>query len=84
MYLAVDDDGDQARHRVADGLDDLYGYFGLAGRLAPVAVAGTPDDVAAGLAEVAETGAQMILLNPIGHEHEQMERLVADVIPLLV
>ena len=84
VYLAVDDDGDRARRQVAEGLDDLYGYFGLASRLVPVAVAGTPDEVVAGLAEVADAGAQMILLNPIGHEHEQMERLVADVIPRLV
>jgi len=83
VYLAVDDDRDRARRRVAEGLDALYGYFGLAGRLAPVAVAGTPEEVADGLREVGAAGAEMLLLNPLGDERDQLERLVADVIPRL-
>jgi alkanesulfonate monooxygenase SsuD/methylene tetrahydromethanopterin reductase-like flavin-dependent oxidoreductase (luciferase family) len=52
-----------------------------------VPVSGTPNDVAAGLREVIDAGAQMILLNPVGddvaQDREQMERLAAEVIPQL-
>ncbi|GDY32275.1 hypothetical protein GTS_39080 [Gandjariella thermophila] len=47
------------------------------------AVAGTPDDCVRGLREVAEAGAEMILLNPLFDEAEQMERLAAEVLPHL-
>lgn len=36
-----------------------------------------------GLREVAEAGAEMILLNPLFDEAEQMERLAAEVLPHL-
>jgi len=36
-----------------------------------------------GLREVAEAGAALILLNPVFDEAEQMERLVAEVMPKL-
>jgi probable F420-dependent oxidoreductase len=83
VYLAVDDDGDRARASVAASLDALYGYFGLAGRLAPVAVAGTPDDVVAGLHAVVEAGAELVLLNPMRDDSEQLERLAAEIVPRL-
>ena len=50
-----------------------------------VPVSGTPDDVARGVCEVIDAGAELILLNPIGRtvaeDREQMERLAAEVIP---
>jgi hypothetical protein len=39
--------------------------------------------VVRGLREVAEAGAEPILLNPVFDEAEQMERLVAEVVPKL-
>ncbi|BBU24168.1 hypothetical protein MYXE_39580 [Mycobacterium xenopi] len=52
-----------------------------------VPVSGTPADVARGLREVIDAGAQMILLNPVGNDvaqdRQQMERLAAEVIPQL-
>jgi hypothetical protein len=42
-----------------------------------------PDACVRGLREVAEAGAELILLNPVFDEAEQMERLVADVMPKL-
>jgi alkanesulfonate monooxygenase SsuD/methylene tetrahydromethanopterin reductase-like flavin-dependent oxidoreductase (luciferase family) len=52
-----------------------------------VPVSGTPDDVVRGVREVIDAGAEMVLLNPVGEtvaeDREQMERLAADVIPLL-
>jgi hypothetical protein len=38
---------------------------------------------AQGLCDVAEAGAEVILLNPVFDEAEQMERLVAEVVPAL-
>ena len=84
VYIGVDDDAPRVRQRVATALDALYGHFGLAGRIAPVAVTGTVDDCVAGLGAVAEAGAELILLNPLFDEREQMERLASEVAPRLV
>jgi probable F420-dependent oxidoreductase len=83
VYLTIGDDPERARQRIAAALDDRYGYFGLRGRLAPVAVAGRPDAVVEGLREVAEAGAELILLDLLVDEAEQMERLAAEVLPQL-
>jgi hypothetical protein len=52
-----------------------------------VPVSGTAADVARGVREVVDAGAEMILLNPVGatvaEDREQMERLAAEVIPQL-
>ncbi len=84
VYLMIDDDPTQARRRVLDGLHRIYG--GMAG-IDDVPVSGTVDDVAAGLREVIDAGAETILLNPVGRDvaedREQMERLAAEVIPQL-
>ncbi len=82
VYLTVDDDPERARDRVVTGLRRVYGRMP---GIEDVPVAGTARDVARGLQEVADAGAQMILLNPLGvdvaQDREQMERLVADVLP---
>jgi probable F420-dependent oxidoreductase len=83
VYIAIDDDPARAQQRVAAALDRLYGNFDLAGRLLPVAVTGTAHDCVAGLHAVREAGAERILLNPLFDEREQMERLAAEVVPLL-
>lgn len=77
VYLAVDDDGARARRRVGAALHELYGR----GDLEAVAVFGPPEAVVTGLSAVAEAGAEMILLDPLFDEAEQMERLVAEVMP---
>ncbi|MBO0846317.1 MAG: LLM class flavin-dependent oxidoreductase [Nocardioides sp.] len=85
VYLAVDDDADRARAAVAEGLDRLYG--GAVPGIKDVPVCGTPQDVVAGLREVADAGAELLVLNPLGtsvaEDREQMERLAAEVIPQL-
>jgi probable F420-dependent oxidoreductase len=81
VYLDVDDDAERARERVSDALHRLYGEFGL--QLTPVAVFGPPDAVVRGLREVADAGAELILLNPLFDDAEQMERLAAEVLPHL-
>jgi alkanesulfonate monooxygenase SsuD/methylene tetrahydromethanopterin reductase-like flavin-dependent oxidoreductase (luciferase family) len=82
VYLAVDNDAQRARDHVNAGLHRMYGA--MAG-IEDVAVAGTADDVVVGLRAVEAAGAEMILLNPLGadvaDDREQLERLLADVIP---
>lgn len=84
VYLMVDDDSARARSRVLAGLHRIYGSFP---GIEDVPVCGTVDEVAGGLREVIDAGAEMILLNPVGatvdEDREQMERLAADVIPQL-
>lgn len=77
VYIAVDDDAERARHRIAGALERLYGRRGFE----PVAVTGPPQACIRGLREVAEAGAQLILLTPFFDEAEQMERLAAEVMP---
>ena len=84
VYLMVDDDADRARQRVLAGLHRIYGQWP---GIEAVPVSGTPDDVARGLREVIDAGAEMILLNPVGgtvaEDREQMERLAEAVLPRL-
>jgi probable F420-dependent oxidoreductase len=81
VYIAVDDDAERARATIVAGLERVYGDSGRG--LAPVAVSGTPDDCVKGLREVADAGAEMIVLNPLDDDAAQMERLTADVTPQL-
>jgi probable F420-dependent oxidoreductase len=81
VYIAVDDDVASARQRIASGLEHLYGASGPG--LAPVAVSGTPEDCIDGLCEVANAGAEMIVLNPVDDDSAQMERLAAEIVPHL-
>jgi alkanesulfonate monooxygenase SsuD/methylene tetrahydromethanopterin reductase-like flavin-dependent oxidoreductase (luciferase family) len=84
VYLMVDDDAARARERVLAGLRRIYGNMP---GIDSVPVSGTPDDVARGLREVIDAGAEMLLLNPVGGDvpenREQMEHLAAEVIPQL-
>jgi probable F420-dependent oxidoreductase len=80
VYIAVDEDAERAHQRMGDALVRIYGGdFGRS--LLPVAVTGPPDACVRGLREVAEAGAEMILVNPIFDQTEQMERLAAEVMP---
>lgn len=49
-----------------------------------MAVAGPPAACVAGLQEVADAGAETILLNPLVDDAEQIERFAAEVIPGLL
>ncbi|HZC52210.1 MAG TPA: LLM class flavin-dependent oxidoreductase [Mycobacterium sp.] len=84
VYLMIDDDAARARERMLAGLRRIYGEMS---GIDSVPVSGTPDDVARGLREVIDAGAQMLLLNPvatdIAENGAQMERLAAEVIPQL-
>lgn len=82
VYIAVDDNAAVARERIAAALERRYGYFGMT-NLAAVAVAGSVDDCITGLREVADAGAELILLNPLYDELGQMRRLASEVMPYL-
>lgn len=81
IYVVVDDDAERARRRTADALVGIYGGFGRS--LEPAAVIGSPEAVAEGVRAVADAGAQLILFTPFFDEAEHMERLAAEVIPLV-
>jgi probable F420-dependent oxidoreductase len=82
VYLTVDDDAERARQRMAAALECLYGFFGLRD-MTPVSVLGPPDACVRGLRDVADAGAELILLNPLFDEAAQLERLAAEVMPQL-
>ncbi len=82
VYIAVDENTERARDRMSAALADVYGEAFGSGLL-PVAVLGPPDACARGLREVADAGAGMILLTALFDQPGQMERLAAEVLPLL-
>jgi probable F420-dependent oxidoreductase len=81
VYIAIDDDAERARSRVAASLVDLYGDFGK--RLEPATISGEPDACVEAVRRVADAGAELILFTPFFDEPEQMERLAAEVMPSL-
>jgi probable F420-dependent oxidoreductase len=82
VYIAVNDDAERGRRRMAAALDGLYGSFGLRD-MERVAVYGPPEACVRGLRDVAAAGAELLLLNPLFDDAEQMERLAAEVVPAL-
>ena len=80
VYIHVDDDAQRARRRVAEGLERLYADFGLT-NLETVAVYGPPDVCVAGVREVVDAGAELVLFTTLADDDEQMERLAAEVVP---
>ena len=85
VYLAVDDNAAKGKA----GLDEFFGarypwmIQSNPNFVADICVWGSPEQVATGLIEVVEAGAEMIVLNPLWDYIEQMERLATEVIPLV-
>jgi probable F420-dependent oxidoreductase len=75
VYIHVDDDPARAHDRIESALVRHYGR-GVPG----VSLSGPPAACIAGLQEVANAGAELILLNPLVDDHEQLQRLAAEVI----
>jgi probable F420-dependent oxidoreductase len=78
VYIHVDDDPTRAREQIDAALIRHYGRD-----LSAVAVSGPPAACVAGLREVADAGAELILLNPLLDDARQLERLAAEVVPAL-
>ncbi len=79
VYVAVDSDAGRARERMNAALGQLYGRRVEA--IEAAAAAGTADDCARELRQVAEAGAELILCTALFEQPEQMEQLAAAVIP---
>jgi probable F420-dependent oxidoreductase len=80
IYIAIDDDAERARTRMAQGLAEVYGpAFGS--KLMPVTVTGPADDCVRGVQAVADAGAELILLTALSDETAQLERVAAEVVP---
>jgi len=80
VYVAVDDDVARARERLATWFRRFYGDADLAAR---VAVAGPVDACIEGLAEVAEAGVGLIVVNPVDDHERQAQILAEEVLPHL-
>jgi probable F420-dependent oxidoreductase len=78
VYIHVGDEPGAARERIETGLVHHYGR-----QVPGVAIAGPPAECLTGLREVADAGAELILLNPLADDTNQMERLAAEVLPEL-
>ena len=79
VYVHVDDDAARGRQRLEDALTQHYGRGGWSENI----LAGPAEECAAGIRQVADAGAQLILLNPLVDDAQQLERLAAEVIPAL-
>ncbi len=79
VYVHVGDDLAVAQERLDDALKRHYG----GGEWSEHMVAGTPEQCVEALREVADAGAELMLLNPLVDDQEQLERLASEVIPAL-
>ena len=78
VFLAVDNDEGRAETRLREWFGQMYKNPDMANR---VAVWGSASRCAEQLAEIADAGAQMILLNPVFDHMEHLEVLSQEVIP---
>jgi probable F420-dependent oxidoreductase len=78
VYIVVDEDRQRAETRMNEFFRVSYG----AGRKPP-AIWGPADECVARLREVADAGAELIVLTTLFDYDEQLERLAADVVPRL-
>jgi probable F420-dependent oxidoreductase len=79
VYLGVGEPS--VRVRLGEALRRMYAHAGP--EIEAVGVSGSADEVVAGLREVADAGAELILLNPMFDDADQLERLAAEVVPQL-
>ncbi len=79
VYVHVDDDASRARQTLEEALKRHYG----GGSWSEHIFAGPAEACAAGIREVADAGAELILLNPLVDDAQQVERLAGELIPAL-
>ena len=79
VYVHVEDDAARGRQRLEDALTRHYGRGGWSEHI----LAGPAEECTAGIRAVADAGAELILLNPLIDDAQQLERLAAEVIPVL-
>jgi probable F420-dependent oxidoreductase len=79
VYVHVEDDAARGRQRLEDALTRHYGRGGWSENI----LAGPAEECSRGIRQVADAGAELILLNPLVDDAQQLERLAAEVIPAL-
>jgi probable F420-dependent oxidoreductase len=86
VYLHVDDDVAHAKQVLDQFFAERYPWMLKSNPdfVADICVWGTPEQCATGLQQVVDSGAEMIVLNPIQDFVQQMERLAAEVVPRVV
>ena len=80
VYLAIDNDEKRAETRLRQWFGRFYKDADMASR---VAVWGSASRCTEKLAEIAEAGAQMLMLNPVYDYMEHLEALAQEVVPNL-
>ena len=80
VYLAVDNDEDRAKTKLNEWFGKMYKDADMADR---VAVWGSASHCTEKLAEVAEAGAQMLMLNPVYGHMEHLEAISQEIVPNL-
>ena len=80
VYVAIDDDADRAERRLCEWFGAWYGNAEMGSRMS---VWGSVQQVVDGLMEIAEGGADMLMLNPVFDYMEQLDQLADEVIPRL-
>jgi alkanesulfonate monooxygenase SsuD/methylene tetrahydromethanopterin reductase-like flavin-dependent oxidoreductase (luciferase family) len=85
VYLAVDDNAKRAKAGLDKFFEARYPWMIKKNPnfVADICVWGSAEQVAEGLIDVVDAGAEMIVLNPLWDFVEQMERLANEVIPLV-
>ena len=80
VFVGVEDDAEMALRRMQPWFTM---HSGSGQRAERVGVYGTPEQVADGLAAIAETGLDLIALNPLYDHERQARRLAEEALPLL-
>lgn len=85
VYLHVDDDTDAAKAVLDEFFEARYPWMIQANPefVADICAWGNPAQVATGLQAVIDAGASLIVLNPITDFVAQIDRLAAEVVPML-
>jgi probable F420-dependent oxidoreductase len=79
LYIVVDDNSGRARDRANAAMAQMYGR--RVPDIEAATVAGTPDECATQVADVAAAGAELILFHTLFAHGEQAARLAVEVIP---
>ena len=80
VYVAVDDDENRALKRLTDWFGSHYGNRDLAEK---VSVWGSAEKCISGMQDVLDSGAEMLMFNPVFDHMEHLEILTSDIIPNL-
>lgn len=85
VYLALDDNAENAKARLDEFFEARYPWQikDDPNFVANICCWGSAEQVATGLREVSDAGAEMIVLNPLWNYVEQYEKLAEEVLPLV-